>query len=115
MAGGGQRLTTVAEFSHSHRQSNVPKPKKAYLVLFILNGKQNVAQNSSQFTCEVQFVLVRILTYYQKVLPGVDRLEGLLRGDLTGVVARHVRVDIRQHNTTAVTSRLLEEQLLFRQ
>ena len=45
----------------------------------------------------------------------MDRLEGLLRGDLTGVVAGHVRVDIRQHNTTAVTSRLLEEQLLLRQ
>ena len=72
-----------------------------------------MAQNSSQFTCEVQFVLVRILTYYQQVLPGMDRLEGLLRGDLTGVVTRHVRVDIRQHNATAVTSRLLEEQLLL--
>ena len=53
--------------------------------------------------------LCQILTHNQQVLTGRHCLERLLGGDLAGVVTRHVRVDIRQHHATAVTSGFLQK------
>ena len=51
-----------------------------------------------------------ILTYNQQVLLSEDRLERSLGGDLTGVVAGHVRVYVHQHHALTVTSVLLQRE-----